>query len=71
MFRLALFFFLVASVALAFAAVIALFRSVFIGPDRVPSKGHTDTMPKTFRTIAYVLLLIVMFGVTSGLLGGV
>lgn len=34
---------------------------------RPGSKG--DTMPKTFQNIAYVLLIILMFGVVTGWLG--
>jgi len=33
------------------------------------SKSEGDTVPETVRTIAYLVLLVVMFGVTSGLLG--
>jgi len=33
------------------------------------SKPGEDTVPETFRTIAYLVLLVLMFGVTSGLLG--
>jgi len=32
-------------------------------------KSEGDTVPETVRTIAYLVLLVVMFGVTSGLLG--
>ncbi|SLN28004.1 hypothetical protein [Roseisalinus antarcticus] len=35
-----------------------------------PSRSVEIPMPETFRTIAYVLLLLLALGVTSGLLGG-
>jgi hypothetical protein len=70
MFRLALFFFLLASVALAIASVMAMLRSMFIGPDPTQTERPNDTMPKTFRTVSYILLLLLMFGVSTGWLGG-
>lgn len=34
-----------------------------------PRNRKEDTMPKTFRNIAYVLLVVLMFGVVTGWLG--
>lgn len=65
--RLILFVLLIAGVALAFASVMLALRAV--GPRAEPQRG--DTMPDTFRTIAYVLLVLLMFGVVSGWLGAV
>ena len=48
----------------AFAALAAL--RWISGPAEKP-KG--DTVPDTFRTIAYLVLVVLMFGVTSGVLG--
>lgn len=38
---------------------------------RAPSSTMEGLMPDTIRTIAYVLLFVLAFGVTSGFLGGV
>ena len=32
-------------------------------------KQKEDTLPETFRTIAFIVLIVLMFGVTSGILG--
>lgn len=34
-----------------------------------PRNRNEDAMPKTFRNIAYVLLVVLMFGVVTGWLG--
>ncbi len=65
MMRLILFVFLLAGVALAFASVMMALRAV--APANDTRKG--DTMPKTFSTIAYVLLILLMFGIATGWLG--
>jgi hypothetical protein len=65
--RLILFVLLVAAVALALASVITAMRS--FGSLVSGVKGVSTTMPDTFRTIAYVLLIILMFGVATGWLG--
>ncbi len=36
---------------------------------RPVSRKKEDTMPATFHTIAYVLLIVLMFGVATGWLG--
>ena len=39
-------------------------------PDLRPTlRKKEDTMPATFHTIAYVLLIVLMFGVATGWLG--
>ena len=63
--RLILFAFVLLGLAIAVSSVMMMLRS--FGPNRPASKE--DTMPKTFSTIAYVLLIILMFGIASGLLG--
>ena len=67
--RLIFFAFLLALAALALVAVVSAF-----GPgERGTGRGggaREDTMPGTFRTFAYVALLLLMLGVTSGWIGG-
>jgi hypothetical protein len=66
MLRLILFIMLLAAIALALASVMVAIRS-FAPP--APAPARRDTMPETFRRIAYVLLIVLMFGVTAGWLG--
>ncbi len=63
--RLILLVLLVAATAMAVAAVSVALRS--LSADHKGAVG--DTMPKTFSTIAYVLLIVLMFGVATGWLG--
>jgi hypothetical protein len=65
--RLILFFLLVAVVVLAVASVMVLWRTAA----GVAAPGDEDRMPATFRMIAYLLLLALMVGVTTGWLGSV
>lgn len=64
--RVILILFFVAAVVLAATSVMALVN----GPDASRSlRNKEDTMPATFHMIAYVLLIILMFGVVTGWLG--
>ncbi len=63
--RLILLVLLVAAFAVAFSAIALALRA--ISPQDKGAVG--DTMPKTFSTIAYVLLIMLMFGVATGWLG--
>ena len=60
--------------ALLVAAMLAVL-SLALGPTRPlpearPARGpKEDTMPATFQTIAYVLLIVLMCGVATGWLG--
>lgn len=67
MVRLILILAFVAVVAIALVAVLGTILAV------APTYGgkDTDTMPAKFQKITYVLLLVLLVGVTSGLLGGV
>lgn len=66
MLRLILFVVLLAALAIAFASVMAALRAV--GPLATETtKG--DSMPQTIRNIAYVLLILLMCGVSLGWLG--
>jgi hypothetical protein len=65
--RLILFLLLFAVAVVAAASVMAFLRST--GRATVPA--DEDEMPATFRIVAYVLLLVLMFGVATGVLGSV
>lgn len=64
--RVILILFFVSVVVLAATSVMALVN----GPETSRSaRNKEDTMPATFHMIAYVLLIILMFGVVTGWLG--
>jgi cell division protein FtsX len=65
--RLILFLLLFSAAVLALASVLNLLNPA--GHRPAPQKG--DTMPATFRTVAYILLLVLMVGVATGWLGAV
>ena len=65
MLRLILFVFLLSGLVLALASVMVALRSA-APADRSQTQ---DTMPKPFRLISYTLLMLLMLGVTSGILG--
>ncbi len=61
--RLILMGLFIAAILIAVTSVMALFET----RDGVGAAQKKDTtMPATFRKFAYVLLIIVMFGVTTG-----
>ncbi|TNC71529.1 hypothetical protein [Rubellimicrobium roseum] len=67
--RLILFLMLFAALALAIAAAVTLVRSLSTpapAPLPVPTE---DRMPKAARNIAYVVLLLLLVGVTGGVMG--
>lgn len=65
--RLILFLLFFAVAVLAAASVMVFLRSA----GRVSVPQGEDEMPTTFRMVAYVLLLALMVGVTTGWLGAV
>lgn len=65
MLRLIIFAFVLGCLAIGAMAVWALLRWIG-GPARNPQE---DTLPETIRTIAFIILIILMFGVTSGAMG--
>ena len=65
MVRLILLVVFVALIAIAVLAVLATMQTVA----RVAVGKDEDTMPDTFKRIAYVVLVVLLLGVTSGLLG--
>ena len=62
-------------ILVAFVAVVAVAIIAVIGTITAlaPASNGKDTedMPAKFRRITYVLLVVLLFGVTSGWLGGV
>ena len=58
---------------LSFVAVLALGFLAVLGAVRVMAGGaadkDTEPMPAPFRRISYIVLVVLMFGVTSGWLG--
>lgn len=58
----------------AFVAVVAIAITAVLGTMMVVTQSSvgkdTDDMPAKFRRITYVLLVVLLFGVTSGWLGG-
>ncbi|MBS1303178.1 hypothetical protein [Loktanella sp. SALINAS62] len=64
MMRLVLLVLLIAAVALAFASVMTALRSV----NGTRPRPETP-MPKPFRLISFVLLFLLMLGVSTGWLG--
>ena len=65
MVRLMLLVAFVAVVAIAILAVLGTMQTVA----RVAIGKDEDTMPDTFKRIAYVVLVVLMLGVASGWLG--
>jgi hypothetical protein len=55
-------------VLILFAGVLAVIN-VLAAIGGKSDKREVDTMPRTFSRIAYVVLILLMLGVTSGLLG--
>lgn len=66
--RLILFLLFLAAAMIVITAFADMVRSLGTLPQRVKPRG--DTMPDTFKTVAYVLLIMLMFGVITGWLGG-
>lgn len=73
--RLILFLLLFAALALAIAAAAAAWRALTAPPpaarlpaDRLPVVTE-DRMPNAIRNVAYVVLLLLLAGLTSGWLG--
>ena len=66
MIKLLLLFFALIPLFIGGLAIWAILRWVK-GPAPMPIKE--DTVPETVRTIAFIVLVILLFGVTSGFLG--
>lgn len=65
MLRLILLFSFLVILAMGALFVVLALRWI-AGPAKRPQEGP---MPESFRTIAFLVLIVLMFGVTSGLLG--
>jgi uncharacterized BrkB/YihY/UPF0761 family membrane protein len=65
MVRLILIVVFVAVVAIAITALLGTMMAVA----QTTAGKDTDDMPAKFRRISYVLLVVLLFGVTTGLLG--
>ena len=67
MIRLIAFAFLLACLVIGVAAIMIAVRAF----GSAAPATERDTMPETFQRAAYVMLIVLLFGVTSGWLGGV
>jgi hypothetical protein len=68
--RLILVLLLFAALALALAAAVMALRALRAPPRPAPLPAVTeDRMPSAMRNVAYVVLLLLLAGLTSGLLG--
>ncbi len=61
---------LLALVALCIVVVAICVVARLVAKPTSASEAKEDTMPDTFKTVAYVLLLMLMVGITTGLLAG-
>lgn len=61
---------LIALVAIALVFAIKTVMALIARTAPANDAKKADTMPDTFKTVAYVLLIILMFGVTTGWLAG-
>ncbi len=68
LFRLILIVFLIVALALAVTSVMSMLRAA-----RSHAQDATEgtALPSSIRTVAYVLLIVLMFGVATGWLGAV
>jgi hypothetical protein len=68
--RLILFMMLFAALAFALAAAVTAWRALTAPPSRLPVVTE-DRMPNSIRNVAYVVLFLLLAGLTSGWLGPV
>lgn len=69
--RLVIALLILAAVALALAVIAAALRPVYDATSRgVDAARREVEMPDSFQKVAYVLLIVLMIGVASGLVGG-
>lgn len=65
--RLVLLIAFIAVLATAFASISVALRGVSA---QTGTRRGNATMPKTFQTIAFILLIVLMLGIASGFVGG-
>lgn len=64
--RLILFLLMFSAVVIAVMSVMSLLQT----PNPAPRPSKDTLMPASVKNIAYVLLILLMFGVVSGVIGG-
>lgn len=64
-----LFFFLLVLIPLTIGGLVIWGVLRWVGGPAPKAPVKEDTVPETVRTIAFIVLVILLFGVTSGLLG--
>ncbi|SMY08729.1 hypothetical protein [Flavimaricola marinus] len=64
--RLILLLLMFSAVVIAVTSVMSLIKA----PSPAPRQSKDSFMPASVKNIAYVLLIILMFGVVSGVIGG-
>lgn len=69
--RVILFLLMFSAAVLAIASVRTLLTAPEPSPYRKPYRKKDDTMPATFRNVAYLLLIVLMVGVATGWLGAI
>ena len=69
--RLVLALFLFAVLALAVSAALTLVRALTAPPAPATPPAREDAMPAAVRIVAYVVLLALLLGLTSGWIGSV
>lgn len=57
-------------ILLAVVACVAVFATVSSATQQVAQRTKEAFVPKTVQTVSYVLLIVLMFGVVTGWLGG-
>jgi hypothetical protein len=68
--RLIVFLMLFAALTLALAAAVAFIRALKAPtPAPLPVTAREDKMPDAIRNVAYVVLLLLLLGLTSGWMG--
>lgn len=65
--RLILLLLMISAVVIAVTSIASLFQTA---PPARPTTTKDTHMPASVKNIAYVLLIVLMFGVVSGAIGG-
>ena len=62
---------IVGAVLLCIVVLVVAVALLPAGASARPRQGPSDLMPGSFRTIAYVMLVILLLGITTGWMGAV